>query len=146
MKLHTLGHCMTHSLRYSNASSELFSYCPFRPGDISYTGVGTCEDYGSRILRQVVSINPEQLHLTLWSPTSMLVSWAAGGAMLGKGPRTPSWTSDAVHAIVEYGLTPDDLSMTSNGTSNNLVRIYPLHLMIEQFVCIHTSPACLLLA
>ena len=55
----------------------------------------------------------------------MLVSWAAGGAILGKGPHTPAWSSDAVHAIVQYGLDPEDLSMTVNGTDNNLVRLDP---------------------
>ena len=92
-----------------------------RPGDISYQGTGSCEDGGSRILRKAIGINPEQLHLTPWSPTSMLVSWAAGQAILGPGPATPAWSPDAVQAVVEYGTDADDLSQRANGSHNNVV-------------------------
>ncbi len=67
----------------------------------------------------------DQIHLTLWGPTSMLVSWAAGDAILGPGNKTPSWPNDAVQAVVQYSSNCSCLDLNATGgecnTADNLL-------------------------
>lgn len=66
-------------------------------------------------------VEPEQVHLTLWTSTSVLVSWASCDAVLGQS--TPVAT-DGVRSVVFYGSSRDALDSTAEGVSTSYAYDY----------------------
>jgi hypothetical protein len=64
-----------------------------------------------------------QVHLTYWSSTAVLVSWASCDAQLGDSAPQPVPT-DSIRSVVYYGSTKDHLKHTAEGVATSYANDY----------------------
>lgn len=68
--------------------------------------------------------SPDQVHLTMWSETSMLVSWATGLGRDGPTSQAPEpYDPDAVASFVQYGTDAGSLEQTKGGNLTDGVTV-----------------------
>ena len=75
--------------------------------------------------------SPDQVHLTMWSEDTMLVSWATGLGRVGPASKAPqAYDADSVASWVEYGTDASNLdgrkggNITDGATVNRVVYKY----------------------
>ncbi|WIA32552.1 hypothetical protein OEZ86_003360 [Tetradesmus obliquus] len=69
-------------------------------------------------------ILPEQVHITFWSATSVLVSWASCDAVLGTTQPPQPRPTAGVKSIVLYGTSPKKLRKTATGVATSYANDY----------------------
>jgi predicted phosphodiesterase len=76
-----------------------------------------------RLARNVTGLDPEQVHLTYNSPTSVTVSWATGEAYVGTGTLSSSNVLQAGSEVF-YGTKSGAYSGVATGTSSFYTQVY----------------------
>ena len=74
-----------------------------------------------RLTHKGAEFAPDQVHITFWTATSVLVSWATGlGRIDGANNAPMAYDPNTVQSIVKYGMSAGSLSMSITGANDGM--------------------------